>query len=106
MLEVNVHQQIKSDVSIESKTLLLIPSTRLNCQIQPAFHLLPATSIIQKIEPVIYDNSMFNSDMEFFVNPASGFAIFRNGNSFRLESEAESDPVSFASFDLFQSVTW
>jgi len=82
MLEVKVHQQITYDALTESKAILLIPTTGLNHQTQPTFHLLPAPVLIQKTNSVISDNSMFHPDMEFFVDPASGYVTFSKQEQF------------------------
>jgi len=66
MLEATLYQQAKSGISAASR-LILIEST---CVSRPVFHPNFPHFPITKFNPVVSDNSMFHSDMEFFVYPA------------------------------------
>jgi len=70
MLEATVHQQSTSGVPTASKLIQQV----LSCAVQPAFHLSLASSPINKFNPVVSNNSMFHSDMGFFVHPAQALA--------------------------------
>ena len=70
MLESIAHQQVQSGVPMISRLVLIQQGIESTCTVQPAFHPNLSHSPITKFNPVISDNSMFHSDMGFFVSPA------------------------------------
>lgn len=68
MLESTVHQQMKPGTPTESRLILI------HQDIQSAFHPILSQSPIIKFNRVISNNSMFPSNMGFFVSSAPAFA--------------------------------
>ena len=71
MLEAKVHQQVQSGVPTELGQVLIQQSVALACAAQIAFPISLFQSPIKEFDPLFSDNSMFLTDMEFFIPSVS-----------------------------------